>query len=213
VTTFANLKLRCASRFRDTLNVIYTADEWGEYLNEVYSLTMTQDPGLTYMENLSAVNFAAGDALATLPADTYQVNNAWNVTDGYALRPITNRAEFLEFYQPDAPSGSLGTPEFYRLVANSIELYPAPAVATEVRLEYIARQIALVSSGDSPIFPTQFHGLLVEGALARAYADDGNPEEAARHEQQFRQQLSELVTFLQRVKAGQNFEIPDSFFS
>lgn len=56
----------------------------------------------------------------------------------------------------------------------------------------------LSAGSDTPTFDSRWHNILVEGALNRAYLDDGNAEQAALHAAEFGRQLAEMKDALLR---------------
>lgn len=56
----------------------------------------------------------------------------------------------------------------------------------------------LAAGGDTPTFDSRWHNILVEGALYRAYLDDGAPDLAATHRTEFERQLTEMKADLLR---------------
>ena len=56
----------------------------------------------------------------------------------------------------------------------------------------------LAANGDSPTFDSRWHNILVEGALYRAYLDDGNAEQAGVHKTEFGTQLDDMRSALLR---------------
>lgn len=58
--------------------------------------------------------------------------------------------------------------------------------------------VDLVSGGDSPVFDSRWHNILVEGAIYRAYLDDGNDAQAQVHKAEFATQLADMKAALLR---------------
>jgi hypothetical protein len=85
-----------------------------------------------------------------------------------------------------------GVPELYRIYAGRIEVYPLPETNTVLHIEYPAPPALLANATDEPVFPEQYHSMLIEGALARAYVDDGNAAQAEIHLGQFASMLEAM---------------------
>lgn len=58
----------------------------------------------------------------------------------------------------------IGTPRYWSLIAGQIYLYPAPSQAFTLTVDYIYSPPDLAVAGDTPVFPAQFHDVLVYGA-------------------------------------------------
>lgn len=56
----------------------------------------------------------------------------------------------------------------------------------------------LAAGSDSPTFDSRWHNILVEGALYRAYLDDGAADQANVHKTEFTTQLEEMKADLLR---------------
>lgn len=210
MSTFADLKTRCASRFRDTSNNVYSAAEWGEYINDSYRQVMSWKPDWPFLQqlNAAAVTVTANTQSGTLPTDTFQVNSVYNVTDDYLLRPIFNTdAHLLDF----TPLTDTGFPETYRLRNTTLELYPAPDHTVVLRVEYIAPP-AVLTGTDEPVFPEQFHHLLVEGALGLAYQDDNSDSKAQAHWGKFENEVQRMYNFLKMYDRSSYPAILDNFY-
>jgi hypothetical protein len=207
VTTFADLKTRCASRFRDSANDVVSATEWGEYINDALRHIYSQLPWLPIHDGRATVSLTANTATGTLPTDTYQVHAVYNTTDDFPLEPISNRAAYQEMFAPT----DRGTPEFYSVRGSVIEVYPTPDRDVSLQVDYVG-SVTLLTSTAEPAFPEQFHHILVEGALGLAYADDGNDEQGDRHWSKFETGLVDMIVFLGTQRTGAHMGITDTFF-
>lgn len=178
--TLTELVTRCQARFRDTGGYTFLAEEWEAYLNEVYLSVVASRPDWPFMQTKStAITFAPSATSMSLPADAWRVSSVYNATGKYPLVQIDGPAQHIYLY-PD-PTASPGSPQHFRVFARTIELYPVPAESTDVVVEYSASPAELTGS-DSPIFPIQYHQVLLHGALQHAYEDIGNLQQAKVHE-------------------------------
>lgn len=190
----AALKARCASRFRDENHNIVTAVEWLAYLNDAYTDIVAASPFWTFLETRSeaAVTVLANTRSIPLPADVTRVTAVRNVTNAGKLDQIDGRVGQLMF---DPEQDDTGIPYLYRLQGVNIEVYPRPTANTVLALEYPLPPPLLVEDTDTPVFPYQFHPALVEGALEKAYTDDGAADQAALH-------ATALATILGRMEVN-----------
>jgi phosphoenolpyruvate carboxylase len=78
----------------------------------------------------------------------------------------------------------LGIPLYYRLRANTLEVYPRPATTTSLHLDVLTAPVVL-GLGDEPVFPEVYHRALIVGAIAKAYEDDGNVQQAGAFQARF----------------------------
>lgn len=69
------------------------------------------------------------------------------------------------------------------------------------------------SPSASPVFPSQYHDILIEDALASAYLDDGSPSQAALYETRFKEKLAGMLNTLGQSRTETNSVIRDSFWS
>lgn len=185
---------RCEARFLDTANKIVTATEWADYVNEAYMDVVGAHPDWPFLEARSeVVSVPAGTGTATLPSDAFRVTAVYNATDDYVLEPLDGRSSHFRHF-PD-PAANLGTPTVYRLRSNVLEVYPWPSVTTTLHVDHFAPP-ATLGATDEPVFPEQYHRILVEGAIARAYEDQGEPDRAVSYQTRFNRMLRDMLVDL-----------------
>lgn len=185
---------RCQTRFRDEDAAVLDTTEWTGYLNDAYMDVVAASPLWPFLEARDeTLSVAAGSGTVTLPADGWRVSAVYNATDGVPLIQLDGRAEYRHWF-PN-PSQSLGTPSFYRQRSNTLEVYPWAQVATELDVDLYLPPAAL-TTGQEPVFAEQYHRVLVAGALAYAYEDDGNLEQANVQRSRFNQLLGDMLTDL-----------------
>lgn len=185
---------RCAKRFLDTGNRIVTAAEWAEYINDVYTEVAGTHPDWPFLESRNeALSVTAGTGTVTLPTDVWRVTAVYNATDDYALDQMHGRAEHFRRF-PD-PASNLGQPSVYRLRSNVLEVYPWPATTTTLHVDVVAPPAELGASSE-PVFPEQYHRMLIDGALAMAYGDQGELERGQAYRGRFERQLQNMLVDL-----------------
>lgn len=69
------------------------------------------------------------------------------------------------------------------------------------------------AGNDTPVFPAQWHNILVQGALAYAYTDDANPTQAAVYQAKFDGMLIKMIADLLSGQQDRNTEIVDDWYS
>lgn len=200
---------RCAFRFGDTTSEVITDAEWLEYLNEAYMAVVADDPFWPFLEaRNSSLVVTAGTGSVALPADTWRVTAVYSVTDKWDLAPIPGRASYRHWF-PD-PANNLGVPAYYRLQAANLEVYPWPAVSTTLAVDIASPPAALTLSTE-PVFPEQYHMLLVHGALAQAYEDDESQGMAQSHNARYERLLQAMKTDLLSSRDQGFHEVLDTF--
>jgi hypothetical protein len=70
-----------------------------------------------------------------------------------------------------------------------------------------------LNSSASPVFPSQYHDLLIDGALAQAYLDDGNPGQGDKYQALFQAACTAMLNQLGQSRTETNSVIRDSFWS
>lgn len=178
----ATLTTRCATRFRDPNNNIVTAVQWLEYVNETYADVIGASPHWPFLENSAneTLTVNAGSRSVALPPGVSRVTAVRNATDDVVMTPVDGRTTHMHAFPEQTETG---VPQFYRVYGQDLEVYPLPEANTALQVEYPAAP-ALLTTGE-PVFAEQYHHILVEGALALAYTDDGAPEQSAAHSGRF----------------------------
>lgn len=106
-----------------------------------------------------------------------------NLTDDYPLRQET------------------GTPRFYYLTEGTLNVYPVNTTDT-LLIRYQAVPTPLTGSA-TPIIPTRYHSLIVDGAVARAYEGSDDYELAQSAAATFQSRLQKMrESLLVRYRDG-----------
>lgn len=203
------LQTRCKTRFRDTNCEIYVNADWTDYLNDAYRDTVARTRLWPFLEASSVLTFAAGARTHALPTDVFTLNAVYNVTDETPLVPMEGRTEKYKVWPEQTETGP---PLQYNLIGTTLEIFPLPEQQTCIKIEYIGGPTMLSSGSDVPVFPSQYHHMLVEGALARAYEDDGNLNQSQVHATRFSGLLEELVQHLLAERNDRWPEIVDNYW-
>lgn len=178
MTTAAALATRASVRFRDPAFAIISCAEWYNFLEEGYGMVIGASPEWPFLETRpSTLTFAANDNTEALPSNIWRVRAVFNSTDQLELMRLVGVSNYRTLF-PD--SAERGIPRHYRFQGSNIEVYPIPQSQTCVILDALQRPTALTPTTE-PVFPTQYHHILTEWALAQAYLDDGNMEQYQAH--------------------------------
>lgn len=98
--------------------------------------------------------------------------------------------DYRTIREDDPTLAATGSPEcWYQSATTTVAVYPASSVSLSVA--YIKTPTDLSSGTDTPVLPTRYHYLIVEGAVAYAYRDSDNFEAAQQTEDIFERGLLE----------------------
>ncbi len=141
-----------------------------------------------HLEETLTLTFSGSSAVpSNLPADFERPVSLVRTDDRIKLTPV--RYEVIDGWNADLTQA--GTPLYYYLLADQINLYPVPGASQTVRMRYIKTPAALTASTlEAAIdWPVRHQRLIVLGALQRLYDMEDDPELAVRFQQQFEQRL------------------------
>lgn len=204
-----DLVARCSSRYRDASGSIVDTAGWEGYVNDVYADVIAASPLWPFLEvSASSVTVLAGTGSIALPSDVFRVSAVHDTTNKNVLAPLTDLSDYRTHF-PD-PASALGTPEYYRIRGSSIHVLPWPAAATNLALD-VYQPPAALTAADEPVFPEQYHRILVAGALSYAYEDDGNLKQAEVHGKTFSRLLSGMLADLLSPRTSKYPTILDDF--
>ncbi len=209
VSTFTQLRTRASVRFGDAAFSIITDASWKDYVNEAYREVCSLEPW-PFLETAStSTTIAAGVRYFTLPTNAWKVNALWDSTNKIPLEPITNISQvFDEFPNQD----ETGVPVLYRVRGTRVEVYPLPTTLTTYTVQYEAYPGDLSADGDLPALPTQYHHILSNLAVAKAYRDDGNFDAAQSYEAEAGVILEAMRRDLLAPRTERYPSITDEFF-
>lgn len=207
---FATLTTRTLTRAQDTGNHVFSEAEVKGYLNDAYMDVVAARPDWPFMETRrTQVTVTAGTGVVDLPTDVWSVGAAFNATDGFMLDPLDGRGEPRRHFPDDT---SAGPPTLYRVLGSQIEVYPTPTTDTVLELDAFAPPAELSGDTDEPAFPRQHHRILVNGALAELYDDDGNHAAGDRHRARFEAGIHRLAMDLFAPRQEGYPQVIDNFY-
>lgn len=210
MATRDDLQAICEARWRDTSNDVVLDADWVRYLDTALRHVNGSSPLWPWLETESdaTVTVAAGTRSGSLPADVVQVNSVYNDTDDYPLKPYQGRSGHFVAQTND----STDTPQFYRLRGSKLEVFPKPAIDTTLFVEVLTWPGSFASAATEPPFPETFHYILVEGAMALSYLDDGNSEWYTVHWAVFEAQIEQMKDALLNFRAESYPRVRDNFW-
>lgn len=203
MSTLLQLRTRCKVRVRDTNNDIWSDSDWDAYLNDAYTDVVSESGIWPFLKQVNrAVVYPAQAASMLLPTDSavpgasdvYRVTEVLNMNDRYPLAPLYGATAAGAAY-PYADI-SFGNPLHYMIYGDTIELYPRPLVTTTLSIRYSSPPPPLVATTDVPVFPSQYHSILVYGAMKYAYQDDGNLQGAEACQKDYDDTLEDIKSDL-----------------
>ncbi len=112
----------------------------------------------------------------TAPITISDFGHALSVVDTTGNGPLQweDMRTILEF---DPSLSATGSPELWYLNGSALTVYPASTTNT-ISVRYLKVPTDLSADTDTPILPSRFHYILVEGALVKAYKDDDEEQGA-----------------------------------
>lgn len=190
----STIRTRCETRFRDTGNNIYSDAEWNDYILDAEAMVYAASPYWPFHQTRNtALVVLANTGSVALP-DATRIDSVFNSTDNYLLQPLDGNVSPYLIY-PDFET-TRSQPDHYRFWDGSLEVYPWPSSDTTLYVDY--RIAPPLDNGDTaePAFPEVYHRILVPGALALAYEDDGNFEMARAQQERFEAGIQRMINDL-----------------
>ncbi len=206
---FSAIRTRCAVRFSDATNALITDTVWKDYVNAVNRRVMAEENLFPNRELTTTLTSVASQRYLTLPTDSTRITSLHDDTNYVKLEPIEGLAEHLRLYVTQTETG---VPVSYRIREGKIDLYPLPTGVYTYTVEYLGKPGDLSADADLPAFPAQYHDILVEGALADAYADDGNAGQYTIHNDRFKELFQAMRLDLLGERTERYYEPTDNFY-
>lgn len=216
--TFQQLRTQCAYRFTDPNNQV-VADtaasnqrNWADYVNQAYLEVLHHSQFWPWNESSEqTLTVPANTRSVALPTDCYNVNWAYDSTNDLRIVPDEGRgSQYRGGYQLRSTTNQI--PTTFKIRGGNFEVYPLPTQNTTYVAECVICPSPLSANGDIPIFPSAYHQMLVDGALYRAYLDDGAMQEAAMYQKQFNDDLDELTNNILSARSETYAPIRDAFW-
>lgn len=206
---FSAIRTYCATRFRDTGNVIVTDVQWKDYVNTAYGDANMRVPYAPWNEVSATVSVTAATRTGALPTNVFKVLAVYDATDQIPLVPLEGRTQVFSEYPSQDETGQ---PMHYRLLGGNILLYPIPTATTSLTVEYLKLPADLSADADVPAFPEAYHDILVSGAVALAYRDDGNLPMAQAYEKEAKEMIAAMIQDAMQPRQDRFYEIVDTAF-
>jgi hypothetical protein len=216
---------KAASRWHDpTFNVIST-DQWCDYVNEAMRLVQAETPFWPWLESAPvSITFAAAQASADLPADSYTINWGYNTTVDEKMYPDEGRGS--QWHASRQQIDTTGIPRTYKARGAAgtaegaatgdhgcVDVYPIPDSTYVLKFEVMQYNPVLDAATNCiPPFPTVFHSMLIDGALAFAALDDDDLPGYSAKLTAFCAEIHSLEWSMAAARNETNPPIRDSFW-
>ena len=189
MATLADLRTEFAARGFDYL----AATRLNSYLNDAYLVDICEQENWPFL-----LATASGNMPLTI-SDLRTVESVIDGTNAYKLAPLDPRT-ITDDYDTDLTTA--GTAYlYYPTSATALAVYPTNTTAT-FRVRYWKVPPTLSGDSDTPIIPTRFHSLIVDGAVARAYEDSDEWDAAAIARDRFLQRLDVMRASVMGADSG-----------
>lgn len=209
MSTFLAIRTRCSVRFSDAAFALVTDATWKDYVNAAYRRVVAEENLFPDREITGTFNSVALARSVALPTDVTRITALHDDTNFVKLEPIEGLSEHLRLYATQTEDG---VPVSYRIREGKVFLYPLPTGIYAYTVEYLGRPADLNADGDLPAFPSQYHDILVEGALADAYLDDGNEKQYLAHDARFKELFQAMRLDLLGERTERYYEPTDNFY-
>jgi hypothetical protein len=151
----------------------------------------------------ATVNVAA---VANTPTVTLSnVARLGTLYDPTLLKNVLTEVTLPFIRQMDAADAVVGVPTNYAIVSHLassmvLRLYPIPSANNTLKADVLSLATDLSADGDIPVFPEDYHDLLVDGVMADEYMKlEKQMPLAEVCENRFRERMSELRYFIHKV--------------
>lgn len=192
---FSDLRTELAARGFDSLS----ATRQGYYVNAARQR----------LDNLRLWPYREKGVTGTAPlavSDLGTIEAVTNETSHYQLRPASYQALLDAFGDLSTP----GLPEYFYVawVNGSPEVATYATNGNTIGVQYWRRTPDLVADGDVPLAPADYHMLIVDMAVQRAYLDSDNFGAAQALDSWVQGRMAEMVNSLlggQQIAGPQDF--------
>ena len=109
--------------------------------------------------------------------------------------------------EEDPTLNETGVPQsWYRSGETQIAVYPANAAATLI-VRYLQNPADLAADGDTPVLPSRFHDVIVDGAVVRAYKNRDNFEAVKPLREEWERGVRQMIHALLKMGYDRDLSI------
>ena len=179
------IQTKAAARWHDPSYNVVTQQQWVDYINEAMRLIQAETPFWPWLESApQSITITPDSRSYDLPTDSYTVNWAYNITCDTKMYPDEGRGS--QWHASRQQIDTTGIPTTYKVRGapgtgegaatgnhGCIDFYPTPDSTYVIDVEVVQYNPILdCTTNCIPPFPTVFHSMLIDGALAFAALDD-----------------------------------------
>lgn len=190
--TVSDIFIRVQRQFGDETSAQVTVDDVTRWVNDAMREIAIKNDLLQVKGSQDAT---ASTIAYTLPVDIAKLQSV--KYKGISLRSSSLQQidEMIQSKDLTVVQGyPLGTPEYYWIYANQINLYPAPdsSLAGAMTIYYTRHPVPVTQSDDTPELSAEYDNRIVEYCLAQAFELDANFDVASIKMGSFRQGVADL---------------------
>lgn len=165
------------------------AETANDFLNDAYLLDICEEE--SWGGEWSFLEEVVEDEAPVTIADLRTIEYVIDVTQQTKLDPM-KRARITDDWNVDLTQ--TGNPSLYYVTqGTTVNVFPVASDTIQVRYWKVAPR--LEGSG-TPLLPTRYHSLIVDGAVARAYEESDDFELAQASRERFEQRLARMANVL-----------------
>lgn len=173
---------------------LFPASRLNQFINDGYLNIFRR---VQFYAGESTQDFSTSNGVATYPwpTNSARIRFVWDTTRQVRLLPVSLR----EMDNSGLPG--TGPPQYYALEGSNFHIWPTPDGIYNLETRFWLMPQPLVNDADVPVFPADYHNLLVRYTTAECYKSEDDFGTAAQWEADFEKDLA-------RFMADQKF--PDS---
>jgi hypothetical protein len=165
-----------------------------EMVNSVYRELYSMREWWWLEASSSAVATVIGTQAYTPSPTTFQtIKRVWLVSAGVEI-PL----EYLpphDLRKRTNDNDSNARPKYWSFFNAQIQLYPVPEAVYTIGYDYISRPADLAADGDTPVIPSQYHDVMVWGAVAELSFRERNYEAYNVARTRYVEKLQSMMAF------------------
>lgn len=177
------IKQRVRTKFGDTSGAELTDTDLLSWINDGMTeiARRTQQPQAT--ATTPTIVGTAAYSITTFAADVLRLRSV--MLDGSVLSGLSIEEADTLLGDRERANVGRGTPGYFWVFADAINLWPIPSAAGTLKLSYVKRPAAVTVDGDTPGIPTHMHVDLVDYVVAQVLESTGDPDRADRRMSRF----------------------------
>jgi hypothetical protein len=139
------------------------------WINQRYAWLWSQQEWPFKKNALANLTVTAGDSTPTMPTGVTVVNRIYNQSGTEVFYLTPDQFDDLYTNQPNT-----GVPANWTMINSQVYLGPTPDGAYTFKIAYESRMTPLVANTDTPLIPSEYHNILITGALSAGMREEGD---------------------------------------